>query len=77
VATLGHQADATTRDVPAVEVDDVLVVPPDLALSDLWRSDPRDRADEGGLAHAVASEQADDLAGVDVEVDPVSTCAVP
>src|SRR3546814_11161924 len=58
-----HEADAYLGDAVAGQAADVAAAETDGALR--GRSQPHDRADRGGLAHAVAAHERDHLAGID------------
>ncbi len=70
---LGNVAEAEMRDPVARQARDVAALEPDRALR---RHLAHDRLDRGGAADAVAPEQADDLAGVDMHVDALQDVAL-
>ena len=62
---LGHERNAAARDLLGRAADERLAAEPDVAADD--RSDAHDRVQGRRLAGAVRADQADDLAGADLE----------
>ena len=62
-------ADAEAAAVPRAHAGDVSAVEHDPAAA--WRQHAGDHVEQGGLAGAVRSQNADDFARLDFEVDPV------
>ncbi|MNT64968.1 hypothetical protein D3C72_2029150 [compost metagenome] len=67
VAALGHQPDAALRHLVGGQPADVEAVEGDGAAGGGVQA--HHRLHGGGLAHAIASQQGDELAGPDIQVD--------
>src|SRR5690606_3983590 len=72
----GHEADTGARGLEGLHRVQRLAVEPDLAGGQVRIVDAGDRAQRRRLARAVASEQRDDLALVDVEGDALHDVAL-
>ena len=73
VAMLGHVAEPEMRDLVARQARDIAALEQDRALR---RHFAHDGLDGGGAADAVAAEQADHLAGVDMHIDALQDVAL-